>query len=175
MLIGTGGKTINSIIAETGADIDIGEDGTVMIFGRNGTSAAAKKVIEQMFRTFVAGEQADGIVTKIMDFGIFVEIAPNREGLVHVSEIAPFRVDSLAKWFKEGESVPVVVKEIDHMNRINLSIKQRDPEFAAKKGITPSTTPTGSFGGDRPHTDRPRRPFNNSSRHDSGEASHPQN
>lgn len=155
MLIGTGGKTINGIIAQTGAEIDIGEDGTVMIFGRNGSAVEAKKVIEQMFRTFVAGETADGIVTKIMDFGIFVEIAPNREGLVHISEIAPFRVDSLAKWFKEGESVPVVVKEIDHMGRINLSIKQRDPEFAAKKGITASTTPPPP-----PHGDRPPRRFN---------------
>jgi polyribonucleotide nucleotidyltransferase len=77
----------------------------------------------------------------MMDFGAFVRIGPGKdaEGLVHVSEVAPFRIDKIASAVSPGEKVRVMIKEIDEKGRLNLSIKAADPEFAARKGLTPST------------------------------------
>ena len=147
-LIGPGGRVIQGLAAETGAEIEVDQEGVVTIVGKSGSAEKARDAIVAMFRVPVAGETHDGEVVKVMDFGIFVKIGPNQEGLVHVSEIAPYRVGDLAKYFKEGEVVPVVVREIDHMGRINLSIKARDPEFAKKKGIPEAT---GDFSPRPPH------------------------
>lgn len=139
LIIGSGGKTINGIRDESGVDdITIEEDGTVFITGKNGSAARAKEMVEALVKEYKPGEVYDGEVTRLMDFGAFVKIGPNGEGLVHVSEIAPFRVAKVSDALTPGERVKVVVKEIDEKGRINLSIKEVDPDFAARKGLTPS-------------------------------------
>lgn len=136
LVIGTGGKTVNEIKDKTGAEIDIENDGTVLITGRNDSAAKAQKIIEEMTREYKIGEKFEGEVTKIFDFGALVRIAPNVEGLVHISEIAPFRIDSINKILKEGEKVAVIIKEVDEIKKkISLSIKDIDPNFAKRKGL----------------------------------------
>ncbi len=129
MVIGSGGKTINEIMEKTLAEIDIEDDGTVFLTGKNGAAEAAKKIIEEMTHEYKPGERFDGEVTRLMEFGAFVRIGANAEGLVHISELASFRVDRVSDVVKEGDKVPVVVKEIDEKGRINLSIKRADPHF----------------------------------------------
>lgn len=134
MIIGPGGKIINEIKDRTKTDsIDIGDDGTVIITGKNGSAEKAKSVIETMTHEYKPGERFQGTITRILDFGAFVKIAPNTEGLVHISEIAPFRVNKVTEILKEGEIVPVIIKEIDEKKRLSLSIKAADHEFAARK------------------------------------------
>ena len=136
LVIGTGGKTVNEIKEKTGAEIDIENDGTVLITGRNDSSAKAQKIIEGMTREYKIGEKFEGEVTKIFDFGALIRIAPNVEGLVHISEIAPFRIEKIDKIIKTGEKVAVIIKEIDEIkNKISLSIKDVDPNFAKRKGL----------------------------------------
>ncbi len=138
LIIGPGGKTINGIRDNTSVDdITIEEDGTVYITGKEGTAKAAAQVISEMTREYSAGEKFDGEVTRILDFGAFVKIGAGTEGLVHISEIAPFRIDNVSDVLTVGEQVPVIIKEIDEKKRINLSIKKVDPDFAAKKGLKP--------------------------------------
>ncbi|MDO8483231.1 MAG: polyribonucleotide nucleotidyltransferase [bacterium] len=131
LVIGTGGKTINEIRDTTGVDgIDIEEDGTVFITGKNGTAEAARKIIEEMTHEYKAGDRLTGTVVKIAEFGAFVSLNANTDGMVHVSEIAPFRIDRVEAVLKVGDKVPVVVKEIDaERGRIKLSIKDADPDF----------------------------------------------
>jgi len=143
MIIGPGGKTVNKIREETGAEIDIEDDGTVFITGKNGAAEKAKQIIEAMTHEYRAGERYSGTVTRLMEFGAFVRIGPNAEGLVHISELAPFRVNKVSDIVKEGDAVPVVVKEIDEKGRINLSIKQADRDFAEKHGHSRSTQAGG--------------------------------
>ena len=135
LVIGTGGKTINEIRDNTGVDgIDIEEDGTVFITGKNGTAEAAKKIIEEMTHEYKAGDRLTGTVVKIAEFGAFVALNDNTDGMVHVSEIAPFRIDRVESYLKVGDKVPVVVKEIDaERGRIKLSIKDADPNFVKRK------------------------------------------
>ena len=134
LVIGPGGKTINKIKEETEADIDIEDDGTVYITGKNGAAEKARGIIEEMTHEYKAGERFDhAVVTKIVDFGAFVKIGPNTEGLVHISEIAPFRVEKVSDVLKVGDVVPVIIKEIDDKDRINLSIKAADPNFISDK------------------------------------------
>jgi polyribonucleotide nucleotidyltransferase len=152
LVIGPGGKTINGIRERTKADdITIEEDGTVFITGKNGAAEAAHEEIHQLTREYMPGERFDGEVTRMMDFGAFVKIGPNTEGLVHVSEVAPFRVGNISEAVSVGDTVPVVLKEIDEKGRYNLSIKAADPEWAARKGLTPSEgeAPRRHHGGDR--------------------------
>lgn len=132
MVIGPGGKMVNKIREETGAEIDIEDDGMVFITGKNGAAEAAKKIIEAMTHEYKAGERYTGTVTRLMEFGAFVRIGPSTEGLVHISELAPFRVNKVNDIVKEGDVVPVIVKEIDEKGRVNLSIKQADKTFAEK-------------------------------------------
>lgn len=139
MVIGSGGKVINGIKEITKvSDITIEDDGSIYITGKNGTPALAKAMIEDLVREYKAGEIYDGEVTRLMDFGGFVKIGSgkNAEGLVHVSEIAPFRINKISDALSVGEKVRVMIKEIDDKGRINLSIKAADPEFAARKGLT---------------------------------------
>ncbi|OHA24807.1 MAG: polyribonucleotide nucleotidyltransferase [Candidatus Taylorbacteria bacterium RIFCSPHIGHO2_02_FULL_44_36] len=159
-IIGTGGKTINEIMEKTGAEIDIEDDGTVFFTGKNGSAEAAQKIVEEMTHEYKPGEKYEGSVTRLMDFGAFVKIGPNAEGMVHISEIAPFRIDQISSALQEGDIVPVMVKEIDEKGRINLSIKAADPSFAEKKGIKPGTGMGGGggFGGGfRSQGGRPER------------------
>lgn len=129
MVIGGGGKTIKDIKERTGAEIDIDDDGTVYFTGKNGSAEKAKIIVEEMTHEYKSGEKYDGIITKITDFGAFVRLSGSTEGLVHISEIAPFRIDMVGKYLKEGQTVPVVVKETDDRGRVSLSIKLRDPDF----------------------------------------------
>lgn len=138
LVIGPGGKTINGIKDTTGCtEISIEDDGSVFITGQNGTAEVAAKMIEELTHEYVAGERFEGTVTRIMDFGAFVRIGANTEGLVHISELAPFRINSVTDVVAEGERVPVIIKEIDEKKRINLSIKDIDPKFASNKGVNP--------------------------------------
>ena len=163
LVIGPGGKTINGIRERTKADdITIEEDGTVFVTGKNGAAEAAYKEIHDLTREYEIGEKFEGPVVRLMDFGAFVQIGPNKDGLVHVSEMAPFRVDKVTDVVQLGDIVPVVLKEIDEKGRYNLSIKAADPEYAARKGVQPGTGMGGGrddHGGrhERRHDDRPRR------------------
>jgi len=148
LIIGPGGKTINGIIDATGAEINIEDDGTVMIVGKGDSVEKAAAIIRGMTREYLKGEKFMGEVIKITEFGAFVRIGPNTEGLVHVSEIANFRVDNVEKYLKPGQQVPVIIKEIDEKKRLSLSIKQVDPNFIKQIPVapvapaTPPSTPT---------------------------------
>ena len=140
LVIGPGGKTINGIRERTKCDdITIEEDGTIFITGKSGTAEAAFKEINDLTREYMVGERFEGPVVRMLDFGAFVKIGPNTDGLVHVSEIAPFRIDKISDAVAIGDIVPVVIKEIDDKGRYNLSIKAADPDFASRKGLKPST------------------------------------
>ncbi len=127
-VIGSGGKTINEIIAKTGViTIDIEQTGLVMITAATKASAdAAYTWIYNLTREVTAGELFQGKVTRIMDFGAFVEVLPGKEGLVHISELAPWRVEKPQDIVTEGALVHVKVLEIDEKGRINLSMKKAE-------------------------------------------------
>lgn len=121
-VIGGGGKTIKRIIDETGAAIDIDDDGTVRITARSQESLdGAVKWIEGITHEVRPGEVYEGEVKRIMPFGAFVEILPGKEGLVHISQIAPYRVEDINKEVSLGQKLKVRVTEIDHQGRINLT------------------------------------------------------
>jgi polyribonucleotide nucleotidyltransferase len=153
LVIGTGGKTINEIRDVTKVeDITIEDDGTIFITGKNETATKAKEIIHSMTKEYLAGEKFEGVVTRLMEFGAFVKIGPNTEGLVHVSEIAPFRVERVDTYMKEGDKVPVIIKEVDDKGRINLSIKSINPTFFSKKEEAPAERKPASQ--HRPHKKR---------------------
>ncbi|MBQ1390298.1 MAG: polyribonucleotide nucleotidyltransferase [Firmicutes bacterium] len=121
IVIGKGGETINRIIAETGAKIDIDDSGLVMIYSADMAGAeAAKKEIELLTKEVEVGEVYEGRVTRIMSFGAFLEILPGKEGLLHISKMAKHRVEKVEDVMNIGDVVEVKVKEIDSQNRINL-------------------------------------------------------
>jgi len=123
-LIGPGGKTINSIIDETGAKIDIEEDGSVFITSAEpGAAEAAQKLVRNYTREIVPGEILEGKVVKILEFGAFIEITPKQSGLVHISEISQTRIARVEDVLHIGDIVRVKIKNIDDMGRINLTMK----------------------------------------------------
>ena len=123
-VIGKGGETINRIIDQTGVKIDIEDDGTVFIASPDGASlAAAREEIEMLLKVPEPGEIYEGKVTRIMNFGAFVEILPGKEGLIHISKIAKERIDKVEDVLNVGDEVKVKVTEIDDQGRINLSRK----------------------------------------------------
>lgn len=129
-VIGPGGKIINEIIDQCKVEIDIEDDGLVMITSAN--PEGMKKAVDwvkQLTREVAVGEIFTGPVTRLMDFGAFVEILPKQEGLVHISEMAPTRVEKVGDVVKVGDMVTVKVYEIDSMGRLNLSIKRADPNY----------------------------------------------
>ncbi len=132
-LIGPGGKMINEIIDATGVDIDIEQDGTVFVTSANEDGfAKALEMIKKVTREVKAGEIFEGKVTRVMDFGAFVEVGPRQEGLVHISELAQQRVEKTSDVVKVGQIVTVKVIGIDDQNRINLSMKQAHKENGGK-------------------------------------------
>lgn len=126
-VIGSGGKVINEIIDLTGAQIDIEDDGTVFITSDTPEGMAkAIKMVEDIVYVPKPGDTFEGTVVKLMDFGAFVEFLPGKDGMVHVSEIADQRIPRPSDVLKVGQKVRIVVKEIDEMGRINLSMKGQD-------------------------------------------------
>ena len=123
-VIGTGGKTINKIIDETGVKIDIEDDGQVCVYSNDMESAQkAMKMIEVITRDIEAGKIYDGVVTKIMSFGAFVDLGGGKEGLLHISKISSKRVDKVEDVLTVGDEITVKVTDIDNQGRINLSMK----------------------------------------------------
>lgn len=123
-VIGPGGKMINEIIAVTGADIDIEDDGTVMITAIDEQGAnKAIEWIKNLTKELKPGEIFKGKVVKIMDFGAFVEVLPGQDGLVHISELSPNRVEKVEDVVKLGDVVDVKVKRIDEQGRVNLTMR----------------------------------------------------
>jgi polyribonucleotide nucleotidyltransferase len=121
-VIGAGGKTIRSIIDETKATIDIENDGTVIIGSSDKESAQkAIGIIESLTKEVEVGTIYTGKVTRLMNFGAMVEILPGKEGLVHISELAEYRVSKVEDEVKVGDEITVKVIEIDNMGRVNLS------------------------------------------------------
>lgn len=129
MIIGPGGKNINAIREETGTEITIEEDGTVYITGKGGGAEKALTIIDGMTHEYKVGEMAKGQIVKIMEFGAFAKIGFDTEGLIHISEIAPFRVEKVTDFLKEGDMVPLKIIKVDEKGRINFSIKEADREF----------------------------------------------
>jgi len=121
-VIGPGGKTIRSIIDETKTTIDIDNDGTVLIGSSDeATARKAIEIIENLTKEAEVGGTYTGKVTRLMNFGAFVEILPGKEGLVHISELADYRVANVEDVVKVGDEIMVKVIEIDNMGRVNLS------------------------------------------------------
>ncbi len=149
-VIGPGGKMINEIIATHKVEIDVNDDGLIMVTSPNPESLEkAVAWIKQLTREVAVGEQFEGPVTRILDFGAFVEILPKVEGLVHISELAPWRVGKVQDIVQVGQMVKVKVYEIDDMGRLNLSMKRAEgnvyPE-APKPGEGGAPLDRGGFG-----------------------------
>jgi len=132
-VIGSGGKTIKDIKERTGAEITIEDDGSVYFTGKGDTVEKARAIVEAMTHEYKVGEVLKGEVVKIADFGAFVQLNPFTDGMVHISEMAPFRVERVSDIIKEGMIVPVKVIKIDaERGKISLSIKEADKEFFKK-------------------------------------------
>ncbi|HPE91352.1 MAG TPA: S1 RNA-binding domain-containing protein, partial [Synergistales bacterium] len=137
-IIGPGGKMIRNIVSQTGVKVDVEDDGRVFV--ASPTTEAAEKalgMINDLIREVTAGEVFSGKVTRLMAFGAFVEVLPGKEGLLHVSEISTTHVGKVDDVFSSGDSVLVMVKEIDDMGRINLSRRRalerkNEPELAER-------------------------------------------
>ncbi len=121
-MIGPGGKVIRGIIEETGASVDVQDDGEILIGAVNEESAQkAVKMIEALTRDAQVGEVYTGKVVKTLDFGAFVEILPGKDGMVHISELADYRVPSVEDVVSVGDEITVIVKDVDSTGRISLS------------------------------------------------------
>jgi polyribonucleotide nucleotidyltransferase len=132
LVIGPGGKTIKGITEETGCKIDIDNDGTVTISGLDGEKAMrARAIIQGMTRKIQTGEVFLGRVTRIIPIGAFVEIAPGKEGMVHISQVADYRIGKVEDELSVGDEVVVKVRDIDNKNRINLTRLGIDPDDEA--------------------------------------------
>ncbi len=149
MIIGSGGKTINKIIDETGASIDIEDSGLVMVCGTDAEKVKeAVETIKMIIHEFQPGEIIAGKVVRMLEFGAFVELSPSQDGMVHVSEMAPYRVGKPDDMLSLGDIVTVKVKGVDSQGKISLTMKDM-PENAkyweGEKGKM-----TGDFNASRP-------------------------
>ena len=157
-VIGTGGKTIRSIIDETKASIDVSNDGTVIIGSPNEEAARkAIQIIEGLTKEVEVGATYTGKVTRLMNFGAMVEIAPGKEGLVHISELADYRVSKVEDVVKVGDEVMVKVIGIDELGRINLSRRA----MFDKLSQVPGASVKNSLSKDYPFRRRETRPPQN--------------
>jgi polyribonucleotide nucleotidyltransferase len=136
-VIGPGGKTIRSIVEETGCEVDIDNDGKVIIASPDGIAAKrAQEIIEKLTETPEIGKLYDGIVRRVEGYGAFVEILPGADGLIHISELAPYRVKEVTDIVKEGDEVKVKVINIDEQGKVRLSRKaviMEAPDFDPAK------------------------------------------
>ncbi|MBU1965858.1 MAG: S1 RNA-binding domain-containing protein, partial [Proteobacteria bacterium] len=124
-VIGSGGKNIRQIVAETGVEINVEDDGTVTIASSDAEAAArAVAMVKWLTEDAEVGKIYDGTVKKIVDFGAFVEILPGTEGLLHISQLAKERVNKVTDILQEGDAVRVKVLEVDKQGKIRLSRKE---------------------------------------------------
>jgi len=124
-IIGKGGATIRGIVEETGAEVDIDDDGLVRIYAENAASKdAAIEKVNSIIAEAEVGRIYQGKVERIVDFGAFVNILPGKDGLLHISQIAQERVEKVSDYLSEGEEVDVIVLDVDQRGRIKLSIKE---------------------------------------------------
>jgi polyribonucleotide nucleotidyltransferase len=145
LVIGPGGKTVRGIIEETGASIDIQDDGTVFVGSTTEDGAKrAIQIIEGMTKEVKVGEIYTGKVSRILNFGAFVEILPGKDGLVHISELADYHVDSVEDEVEIGDEITVMVTEIDNLGRINLSRRALMEDYDPDEG--PARTPAAARG-----------------------------
>jgi len=145
-VIGTGGRTIRSIIEETKTTIDVDNDGTVIIGATN--EEAAKKaidIIESLTKEVEVGAVYTGKVSRILNFGAMVEIAPGKEGLVHISELADYRVARVEDEVKIGDELTVKVIGIDDMGRVNLSRRAVFDKSTQPPGAGVQETPSRDY------------------------------
>ena len=137
LVIGSGGKTIKGIRDATGAEITVEDDGSVYVTGKGDSAERALQMILDLTREYKEGEMLEGEIVKILEIGAVVKLSANADGLVHISEIAPFRIARVSDFLKEGMRVPVKVIGVDkERGRISLSIKEANRDF-----IKPPTTP----------------------------------
>lgn len=135
LVIGGGGKTINGIKEDTGVEeISIEEDGTIFISGKNGSAEIAAEKIRSLTKIYKVGDKVEVTIVKIASFGAFAKIDSYNEGLIHISEIAPYRIETVEGLLKEGEVINAIVSKVED-GKIGLSIKQIDPDFAKKRGF----------------------------------------
>ncbi|MEA3449666.1 MAG: polyribonucleotide nucleotidyltransferase [Patescibacteria group bacterium] len=163
-VIGAGGKVINKIIEECEVEIDIEDDGSVFVTSVNQEGMEkALKWIKDLTRNIEAGEIFTGKVVRMLEIGAFIEVLPGRDGMVHVSELAPYRVSKPADFMEIGDTVTVRVKEIDDQGRVNLSmkgLKENEAMWKEEKGKDAG----GGFSGGHSRFNGPRRgskPYNN--------------
>ncbi len=160
-VIGTGGKTIRSIISETKTTIDIDNDGTVLI-GSSDEEATRKAIamIENLTKDVEVGSTYTGKVTRLLNFGAMVEILPGKEGLVHISELAESRVASVEDVVKVGEEITVKVIGIDNMGRINLSRRALLEAVSRMDGAGVEDSPSADYPFRKQGDSRPvQRPY----------------
>ena len=160
MLIGPGGKNINGIIAKTGAQIDVKDDGTVMISSTSEESIkAAISSVEGMFKTVSVGEEFMGKVVRLTAFGAFVEIAPGKDGLVHISQMAPGHVERAEDVVSEGQEVKVRVTDVSSDGKIGLSMlfgEDMKPQSEGRPRSSPRFGPPRREAGEAGDGGRPR-------------------
>jgi polyribonucleotide nucleotidyltransferase len=173
-VIGPGGKTIRGIVEETGATVDIQDDGTIVIGSSDGNaSERAKQMIRDLTKEIEIGEIYTGKVVRTTDFGAFIELVPGKDGMVHISELANYRVPTVEDEVNVGDEVNVLVTEVDQTGRVRLSRRAllsdagedgEDPVEAALRrqragrGGGQRRGGGGGFGGDRgPRRDGPGR------------------
>jgi polyribonucleotide nucleotidyltransferase len=153
-VIGPGGKMIRSIQEETKATINIEDDGSIFIGSINEDSARrAIEIIEGMTKEAEIGAIYNARVTRLMNFGVFVEYLPGKEGMIHISELADYRVPSVEEVVQVGDEVMAMVTEVDHMGRVNLS-RRAVLEGATEAPRTVGGRRPGEGGDDQPRGDR---------------------
>ena len=151
-VIGSGGKVINKLVEEYEVTIDIDDDGLVMICGVNAEKCAqAREAVEAIVHEYAVGETFTGKIVRIMDFGAFLELGGGNDGLIRVSEMAPYFIGKPGDFLQVGDVVTAQIKEIDDQGRINLTMKglpENAPLWKDEKGKSDGMA--GGFGGSRP-------------------------
>ncbi|MGI6378993.1 MAG: polyribonucleotide nucleotidyltransferase [Patescibacteria group bacterium] len=149
-IIGPGGKVINKIIDETGVSIDIEDDGLVIICGANVEMVEeAVRQVKDIVHVFTVDEVIKGKVVRLLDFGAFVALNANQDGMIHVSELAPYRIDKPGDFLSIGDEVTVRIKEIDEQGRINLTMKNLAENahlYKDERGKSSGQANSGGFG-----------------------------
>ena len=160
-IIGPGGKIIKGIIADSGAEVDVNDEGSVFISAVSKESRdMAQKMVESIIKEVEVGEEYDGKVVRLVDFGAFVEILPGKDGLVHVSNMSADYISNPKDVVSEGDEVHVRVREVDDLGRINLTMLTPEQEAQAKQQRNQSR----QSGSPRNHRNNKPRNHNNRDR-----------